>query len=87
MADDDNDNRIGWEFVDGASFVVRGAGRTIAVTFLEGYSFAQVYAPSESGFICFEPMTAPTNALTSGDSLTRVRPGDAYSAAFRISVG
>jgi aldose 1-epimerase len=72
---------------DGATFVVRGAGRTIAVTFLEGYGFAQVFAPSESGFICYEPMTAPTNALTSGDSLTRVRPGDAYSAAFRISVG
>ena len=75
------------DVVDGASFVVRGSGRTIAVTFLEGYSFAQVYAPSESEFICFEPMTAPTNALTTGDSLTRVRPGDAYSAAFRISVG
>jgi aldose 1-epimerase len=75
------------DVIDGAAFVVRGSGRTIAVTFLEGYSFAQVYAPSESEFICFEPMTAPTNALTSGDSLTRVRPGDAYSAAFRISVG
>ena len=31
-------------------------------------------------------MTAPTNALTSGDSLTKLRPGDAYSAAFQISV-
>ena len=75
------------DVTDGTTFVVRGSGRTISVTFLEGYHFAQVYAPSESEFICYEPMTAPTNALTSGDSLTRVRPGDAYSAAFRISVG
>ena len=33
------------DVVDGASFVVRGSGRTIAVTFLEGYSFAQVLRP------------------------------------------
>jgi len=75
------------DVTDGTTFVVRGSGRTISVTFLEGYHFAQVYAPSETEFISYEPMTAPTNALTSGDSLTRVRPGDAYSAAFRISVG
>jgi galactose mutarotase-like enzyme len=74
------------EVADGTTFVVRGAGRTITVTFLEGYSFAQVYAPEGSDFICYEPMTAPTNALASGDSLTRVRPGDAYTAAFRIGV-
>jgi aldose 1-epimerase len=66
---------------------VRGAGRTVTVAFLEGYSFAQVYAPEGSDFICYEPMTAPTNAIASGDSLTRVRPGDAYTAAFRIGVG
>ncbi|HEX2376897.1 MAG TPA: hypothetical protein VHI30_04985, partial [Gaiellales bacterium] len=74
------------EVADGTTFVVRGAGRTVTVTFLEGYSFAQVYAPEGSDFICYEPMTAPTNALASGDSLTRVRPGDAYTAAFRIGV-
>ena len=72
---------------DGTAFVVRGAGRAVTVAFLEGYSFAQVYAPEGSDFICYEPMTAPTNAIASGDSLTRVRPGDAYTAAFRIGVG
>ncbi len=71
---------------DGTAFVVRGSGRTISVTFLEGYRFLQVYSPAESEFIAYEPMTAPTNALTSGDALTRLRPGDAYSAAFQISV-
>ncbi len=74
------------DVADGMSFVVRGAERTVTVTFLEGYPFAQVYAPEGSEFICYEPMTAPTNALASGDSLTRVRPGDAYTAAFRIGV-
>jgi aldose 1-epimerase len=71
---------------DGSAFVVRGAGRTISVTFVEGYHFVQIYSPAESEFIAYEPMTAPTNALTSGDSLTKLRPGDAYSAAFQISV-
>jgi hypothetical protein len=31
-------------------------------------------------------MTAPTNALRSGDSLRRVAPGDAFTATFRIGV-
>jgi galactose mutarotase-like enzyme len=31
-------------------------------------------------------MTAPTNALASGDDLQVVRPGESYSAAFRITV-
>ena len=75
------------DVTDGTAFVVRGANRTVTVAFLEGYSFAQVYAPEGSDFICYEPMTAPTNAIASGDSLTRVRPGDAYTAAFRIGVG
>jgi aldose 1-epimerase len=71
---------------DGTSFLLRGGGRTVAVTFLEGYSFAQIYAPADADVICFEPMTAPTNALATGDSLRHVRPGDTYTAAFRITV-
>ena len=35
-------------------------------------------------FIAFEPMTAPTNALISEDSLRLVAPGDAFRAKFRI---
>ena len=34
---------------------------------------AQVYAPPEPDLICFEPMTAPVNALLSGDGLTLLR--------------
>jgi galactose mutarotase-like enzyme len=67
-------------------FTVSGGGRTIAVEFLEGYDYAQVYAPADRELVCFEPMTAPTNALASGDGLTTVRPGEIHTAAFRISI-
>ena len=42
-------------------------------------------APGED-YICFEPMTAPTNALVSGDRLQLVAPGEEYIARFSISV-
>jgi aldose 1-epimerase len=67
-------------------FTLEGGGRTLGVEFLEGYPFAQVYAPPDRPLVCFEPMTAPTNALASGDDLTVARPGDVYTAAFRITV-
>ncbi|HEY3764302.1 MAG TPA: aldose 1-epimerase [Gaiellales bacterium] len=67
-------------------FTVEGDGRTIGVEFVEGYAFAQVYAPADQELVCFEPMTAPTNALASGDDLTIVRPGESFTSAFRITV-
>ena len=53
---------------------------------MEGYAFAQVFSPADRDLVCFEPMTAPTNAIASGDGLTMLRPGEVYTAAFRISV-
>jgi aldose 1-epimerase len=67
-------------------FTLEGGGRTLGVEFVEGYPFAQVYAPPDRPLVCFEPMTAPTNALASGDDLTIARPGELYTAAFRITV-
>jgi aldose 1-epimerase len=67
-------------------FTVSGGGRTIAVEFVDGYAHAQVYAPGDGALICFEPMTAPTNALATGDDLIWVQPGDTHTAAFRIVV-
>jgi len=58
----------------------------LRVRFLEGYSYAQVYAPADQDFICLEPMTAPTNALVSGDGLALVALGQQYRAAFRVSI-
>src|SRR5215218_1120609 len=80
---DDGFDRI----VDGAEFAVAGGGRRIAVTFLTGYPAAQVFSPPGARFVCFEPMTAPANALRSGDGLRRVAPGAGFTAAFRIAVG
>ena len=34
-----------------------------------GYPYAQVYAPDDDDVIAFEPMTAPTNTLVSGQDL------------------
>jgi aldose 1-epimerase len=70
----------------GRPFRLAGAGREVAVTFGERFPWAQVYRPANADFICFEPMTAPTNALVSGDSLPTVAPGDSFAAAFTIAV-
>jgi aldose 1-epimerase len=58
----------------------------ITVEFGRGYPYAQVYAPPERDFICFEPMTAPANALCRGEGLTVVEPGTEYSAEFTVAV-
>jgi galactose mutarotase-like enzyme len=71
---------------DGARFSVTGGGREIVVTFERGYPAAQVFSPPGAPFVCLEPMTAPTNALSSGDGLRAVLPGRAYTAAFSIGV-
>ncbi len=71
---------------DGAEFSVSGGGRTLAVTFERGYPVGQVFAPAGSAFICFEPMTAPTNALRSGAGLRRATPGRDFTAVFSIEV-
>jgi galactose mutarotase-like enzyme len=68
-------------------FAVAGGGRTIAVAFLRGYTHAQVYAPLANDVICFEPMTAPVNALGTGSDLRLLRPGATFTAAFEIRVG
>jgi galactose mutarotase-like enzyme len=70
-----------------ARFVLEGSDATVSLTFLRGYDFAQVFAPPGSDFVCFEPMTAPTNALVSGGpDLNVVAPGGRYDAAFEITV-
>ena len=71
------------------TFAVEGAGRRIEVDLGQGYPFTQVYAPpglEEEPYICFEPMTAPVNALVSGDGLGSVPPGGSFRAEFRVRV-
>jgi aldose 1-epimerase len=67
-------------------FTVTAGGRTLGVEFLEGYTHAQVFAPAGKDLICFEPMTAPANALRSHDGLQLAPPGEPFTAAFRITV-
>jgi aldose 1-epimerase len=75
------------EFVAPAEpFVLEGGGRRIEVSFGEGYPYAQVYAPDDDDVIAFEPMTAPTNALVSGQDLKLLEPGESYAASFSITV-
>jgi galactose mutarotase-like enzyme len=69
-----------------ALFAVSAAGRRISLALLEGYSCAQVFAPARESFICFEPMTSPTNALVSRRDLATVNPGEEFRAAFEVSV-
>ena len=71
---------------EGAAFTLAGGGRRIVVRFERGYPVGQVFAPAGEPFICFEPMTAPTNALRSGDGLRWIGPGGAFTAVFSIAV-
>ncbi|MFO0995026.1 MAG: aldose 1-epimerase, partial [Hyphomicrobiales bacterium] len=69
-----------------ARLALSGGGRMIAVDFLEGFLFAQVYAPKGQDLVALEPMTAPTNALASGEDLPIVKPGEKFTAKFRVTV-
>ena len=69
-----------------ARFTTSGGGRRVSVAFDGGYPCAQIFAPPGEQVICFEPMTAPTNALVSGEGLRLVAAGDEFSAAFSIEV-
>jgi aldose 1-epimerase len=69
-----------------ASSSIAGAARRITVEFLEGYPYAQIFAPKDKDYIALEPMTAPTSALTSGRGLRLVEPDGQFRAIFRIRV-
>ena len=68
------------------SFSIIGGGRRITIEFLEGYRYAQVYAPSGKDYLALEPMMAPTNALATGLGLRLVEAGGMFRAAFRVGV-
>jgi aldose 1-epimerase len=72
------------ELTKPTQFVLTGGDAELALSFLRGYGFAQVFAPGGSDFVCFEPMTARTDALVGGSA--GVAMGQGYEAAFEIAV-
>src|SRR5436190_11020171 len=70
----------------GPVFALSGGGRRIALELEAGFSYAQLFSPSGRDLICFEPMTAPTNALRAG-GFAIATPREPYVAAFSVSVG
>lgn len=73
------------QVAEGAVFAVSGGGRRIEVHFEEGYPAAQIFAPPGEDVVCFEPMTAVTDALRRG-GYRSAQPGDWGIAQFSIRV-
>jgi aldose 1-epimerase len=71
---------------DSARFSLSGGSYNITVEFLEGFAYAQVFAPKGKEFIALEPMTAPANALVSGEGLRMLEAGGEFGASFRVTV-
>jgi aldose 1-epimerase len=70
---------------DSAVFAVSGGGRRLEVHFERGYPAMQIFAPLAEDVVCFEPMTAPTDALRRG-GYRCARPGEPAVTQFCICV-
>ena len=73
-------------YEDRAVFSISGGGHSIAIEFQNGFRYAQIFAPADKQFIAIEPMTAATNALSSGQGLRVIEPGGQFGASFRVVV-
>lgn len=62
-----------------------GGAKSVSITLDEGYPFAQVYIPPRKLFAAIEPMTAPVNALVTGDA-PKVRFGMEFYSGFTIEL-
>ncbi|MEJ7609507.1 MAG: aldose 1-epimerase [Bryobacteraceae bacterium] len=72
-----------------SEFSVQGKKERIAVLFGAKYPVAVVYAPEGRDFICFEPMTGPTNAFNLQQAgkykdLQSVDPGESWRESYWI---
>lgn len=77
------------QVTDGAVFALSGGGRRVEVHFERGYPAAQIFAPPAEdptkAIVCFEPMTAPTDALRRG-GYRCAQPGEPAVMQFSIRV-
>jgi aldose 1-epimerase len=69
---------------EGATFRVKGKSQTIEVVYGKDYRIGVVYAPAGQGFICFEPMTAPTNAFNTPGSHKTIAPAGRWRESYWI---
>lgn len=72
-----------------ARFRVEGRRESVTVEYGPGFEVAVVYAPKGRGFICFEPMTAITNAFNAAHAgwykgLPSIAPGGEWKSVFRV---
>src|ERR1039457_1779507 len=75
-----------------ARFTVEGGRERLTVAYGPKYSVAVVYAPRGQDFLCFEPMSAITNAFNLAhdglyQELQSVAPGVTWKESFWMSVG
>lgn len=73
----------------GDEFVLEGRKQRIAVRFGPKFPVAVVYAPPDRPFVCFEPMTALTNAFNLTHAgipadLQHIAPGETWRESFWI---
>jgi aldose 1-epimerase len=73
----------------GAEFWVEGKQERVSVKYGPKYRVAVVYAPAGRNFICFEPMSAPTNAFNMTHAGTykgmdTIAPGGEWRESFWI---
>ena len=64
---------------------IESADHAVRVLFDRNYGYLQVYAPPDQNVCCLEPMTAPTNALSTG-ACPFVSPGQSFTARFSVAV-
>jgi aldose 1-epimerase len=70
-------------------FVLEGAAERVRVLFGSQYKVAVVYAPAGKDFVCFEPMTGPTNVFNLAHrghwpELPTIAPGGTWQESFWI---
>ena len=69
----------------GARFAISGGDRRVELTFVKGYSAAQLFAPSSDDIVAIEPMAAPTDSLRRGNYRFAVA-GRPETAVFSVEV-
>jgi galactose mutarotase-like enzyme len=66
------------------AFTIAGGGHELTVRFVEGYTHLQLFTPPNRPVVAIEPMTAPTDALRSGDGLRLVT--EPFRATFAVDL-